>query len=105
MPAPAGAGIAADSQQAGKGGPESSSLEDRILVENDRDRRTLAWLLANVGHDKIIDACDGLAGSRKPYLSNIIKILGVTVPDLSVTDRETARQHLAAIRGKLRGRS
>lgn len=74
-----------------------------LIIANDRDRRTLAWLRDRVGDAVILEAVGQLAGNRKPYLSNVAKALGVALPDrLEATDRETARKHLAAIRDRLK---
>lgn len=70
-----------------------------VIVANDRDRRTLAWLRGQVGDAAILDAVSRLSGNRKQYLSNISKLLHVDLPtQLSVADREAAIKHLAAIR-------
>ncbi len=49
-------------------------------VTNDRDRRTLAWLRAQVGDDAIRDTIAHLPGQRRPYLSNIARALGLVLP-------------------------
>lgn len=73
-----------------------------VIIANDRDRRTLAWLRDQVGDEAIRGAVDQLAGNRRPYLSNVAKVLGVALPrDLEVVDRETARARLAALRAQL----
>jgi hypothetical protein len=73
-----------------------------VIVANDRDRRTLAWLRGQVGDAAILAAAGQMLGNRKPYLSNVAKSLGVSLPGhLADIDRETALQHLAAARAKL----
>lgn len=73
-----------------------------IVIQNPRDERTLAWLLRTAGEAAVRDAVAQLAGQRRPYLSNITKVLGVTPPaDLERADRQTAQAALAAIRARL----
>lgn len=84
-------------------GQQAGGAELGVIVANDRDRRTLAWLRDRVGDASIVGAVGQLAGNRKPYLSNVAKALGVALPErLEATDRETALKHLAAIRAKLK---
>ena len=79
-----------------------------IILESDRDRRTYAWLVAQVGAEAVEAAAANLAGGRRPYVSNIAKALGLVVPAAVAaepapkpTDRETARQRVAALRRAL----
>lgn len=75
---------------------------DQILIANERDQRTLAWLIEQVGEHAIVDAVGQLAGKRRPYLSNVAKVLGVDLPaQLERTPTATAREHLAAIKQQL----
>lgn len=77
-------------------------MENQVILNNDRDRRTLTWLRHQAGDDAITRAISGLPGDRKPYVSNLCKILGLTPPaNLVITDRETALSHLAALRAGL----
>ena len=79
-----------------------AALIGQIIVENERDRRTLQWLIDTVGQDAILDAIQRIHGNRRPYVSNVAKVLGVTPPkDLEIADRETALRHLEAIRKQL----
>lgn len=99
---PAGEGVAVGGQQADKGRPQGSSPEACIIVTNDRDRRALAWLRAQVGDAAVMGAVGQLAGARKPYVSNVAKVLGLALPAVTTyTDHETARERLAAIRRQL----
>lgn len=94
------AGDAAPSTVAQQGG----GAELGVIVANDRDRRALVWLREHVGDAAIVAAVDQLPGTRKPYLSNIVKLLGVSLPEwLKITDRDTALKHIAALRAKLTG--
>ncbi len=77
-----------------------------VIVENERDRRTLRWLIDNVGHDAIREAIQRIPGNRRPYVSNVAKVLGVTPPkSLEIADRETALRHIDAIRRQLAKKS
>ena len=100
---PAGESPSAAGQQTGEGSSEGSSLEDCILVLNDRDRRTLAWLRSQVSDEAIAAAVEQLAGARRPFVSNVAKVLGLIVPEgMDRSTREEALRHLAAIRAKLK---
>lgn len=50
------------------------------IVSNDRDRRTLIWMRAQVGDDAIRNTIATLPGQRRPYLSNIARALGLVLP-------------------------
>lgn len=83
------------------GGQQAAGAALGVIVDNDRDRRTLAWLRGQVGDASILAAVDQLSG-RKPYLSNVARVLGVALPGhLAEASRKTALQHLAAARAKL----
>ena len=71
----------------------------KIIVESNRDQRVLDWLVAQVGEEAVANACNGLAGSQRPYPSNIAKLLRLSPPaNLALSSREEAQQHLASIR-------
>lgn len=74
-------------------------MENRqIIIENDRDKRTYDWLIRTVGKDKIIIALNKLHQNKKPYLTNIIKILGLKVPNSVLqTPKSIARKKLNEI--------
>lgn len=77
-----------------------------IIVTTDRDRRTLDWLISQVGVDAVREACHRLAGQRKPYVSNVAKVLGLTPPDtLKRPTRDEVRAHLATIKESLSKRT
>ena len=85
-------------------GQQAGEVEEVVILANERDKRALAWLRGQVGDDAIREAVGRLAGARKPYVSNLAKILGLTVPaSAEVADDETARRHLDNIRQILRG--
>jgi hypothetical protein len=65
------------------------------IIVNDKEERIYSWLLAEVGQPAIDEAIKKLAGNRKPYLSNIVKILGLKIPKSVLnTPSHQARQHL-----------
>lgn len=77
-------------------------MEHLVRVQNERDRRTLAWLRGHVGDAAIVAAAQRCGGLSKPYLSAVCRTLGVTVPRFTATHRirpsATAEQSLATIR-------
>lgn len=76
-----------------------------VIVESKRDRRTLEWLIERVGREAVAQACARLAGRRKPYVSNIAKVLGLKPPPgLDGPTREEARARFAELRRILSGR-
>lgn len=73
-----------------------------IILESERDRRTLAWLIEQVGEEAVERACKQLAGKRKPYPSNLAKILGLIPPEsLTCPTPEQVQQHLNQLRRRL----
>lgn len=83
-------------------------MEHLVRVQNERDRRTLAWLRESVGDASIVAAVERCGGSR-PYLSAVCRTLGVTAPQFSalrrLTPSPTAEQSLATIRQILASRT
>lgn len=70
-----------------------------MITENERDRRTAAWLIETYGAEVVAEAETRIAGARKPYPSNIAKVLKANLPDsLKQTSRETALQHLEELK-------
>ena len=86
---------------------ESFAAACGIPLDNDRDRRTLAWLRSTVGDEAIRDAIGRLAGRRRPFVSNLCRVLGVEVPPAvvepskAVLSREEAKQRLEALRRQM----
>lgn len=73
-----------------------------MISENERDKRTAEWLIETYGAEAVAEAETRLAGARKPYPSNIAKVLGATLPDnLKLTETAAARQKLAELRRML----
>lgn len=82
-------------------------MSETIILANERDRRAYAWLLARVGAEAIRGAIGQLTGARKPYVSNLAKVLGVKLPTAAElaaepTDRETARARIADLQAAIR---
>lgn len=70
-----------------------------MIIANERDERTAAWLIEQYGIEAVERAKTQLVGARKPYPSNIAKILGATLPEnLQYTSRETARANISALK-------
>jgi len=84
-------------------------MEHLVRVQNELDRRTLAWLRAQVGDAAIAAAAQQCGGPSKPYLSAVCRTLGVTAPRFSAAHRPapsaTAEQSLATIRQILGSRN
>lgn len=69
-----------------------------VVVESNRDQRVLDWLVEQVGHEGVAEACSKLAGARRAYPSNIAKALGLVPPQrLAVASRVDAKVHLEEI--------
>ena len=70
-----------------------------MIIQNERDKRTAAWLIVQVGAEALAEAETRLQGARKPYPSNLAKVLGLTLPEsLKRTENAAARQKLAELR-------
>lgn len=86
---------------------ESFAQAYTIPLDNDRDRRVLSWLRSTVGDDAIRDAIGRLAGRRKPFVSNLCRVLGVEVPPAVVEpskaalSREEAMQRLEGLKRRM----
>ena len=73
-----------------------------MIIQNERDKRTAAWLIEQVGAEALAEAETRLQGARKPYPSNLAKVLGLTLPEsLKRTENAAARQKLAELRRML----
>ncbi|NYH24186.1 hypothetical protein [Paraburkholderia bryophila] len=73
-----------------------------VLVETPKDERCLSYLVSKKGEDAVCDAVAQLAGNRKPYVSNIARILGVEFPDsVQLTPQEEGRARLRDIKAIL----
>ena len=73
-----------------------------MITENERDKRAAAWLIEQFGAEAVAEAENRLAGARRPYPSNIAKVLGATLPEsLKRTESTAARQKLASMKAML----
>lgn len=69
-----------------------------VIIQNELDERTLKWLISQVGEKKIYWAVGQLSGNTKPYISNIVKKLGLVVPSsIKKTPHKKARSNLKVI--------
>jgi hypothetical protein len=74
-----------------------------VILETERDRRTLAWLVQQVGEPALERACATLPGRRKCYPSNLAKCLGLVPPEsLARPSSEQVQAYLKDIRGLLK---
>lgn len=82
VPRPAAAGRAGPAGTAvapvAGSSPQLAALP--VLIESRRDERVLQWLIAQAGPDDVATAVSQLAGARRPYLSNVCKLLGLVPP-------------------------
>jgi hypothetical protein len=73
-----------------------------IITDTARDRRALEWLQTQATDAQIADAIVRLAGQRKPYPSNIAKILGLQIPaDTALTPKVVGREKFSALKAVL----
>lgn len=100
--APAGAASATGAPAGAQVAPE---VVAGVLVQSERDRRVVAWLLAQVGADAVAEAAGRQIGGRRPYPSNVARGLGLVPPAEIERDaaREVARAALGEARRRLRG--
>ncbi|MDO5073159.1 MAG: cryptic plasmid protein A [Neisseria animaloris] len=69
------------------------------IIQNEKDEAVYRWLVEQVGVVAIENACCSLMGNRKPYLSNVVKYLNLTVPKEALLTRpDDAKQKLAELR-------
>lgn len=65
-----------------------------VLVGSKRDQRFLDWLVQQVRHEGVAQACSKFAGGRKADPSNVAKVLCVVPPQaLAVASRAHATAH------------
>lgn len=77
-----------------------------VLVQSPRDQRVLDWLVEQVGLCAVVEACSRLPGRRRPYPSNVAKVLGLTPPaELALAADEDVQRRLAACKVILKGGS
>ena len=74
-----------------------------VVVESERDRRTLDWLVTQVGEDRVTKMCLQLAGKRRPYVSNVAKALGLVPPEsILQTSSVDAREQLSRLKALIK---
>jgi len=70
-----------------------------IIVDSERDRRALEFLVTVCGTEVVVRGRTELPGRTRPYVSNIAKALGVVIPDeVVITPRAEGRRHLSEIK-------
>lgn len=83
-------------------------MEEWVRVQNERDRKVLAWLRGQVSDTAIATAARACAkGDSKPYLSSVCRQLGLKAPSMpsrSQTNEAVGERHLAAMYEILRAR-
>lgn len=55
-------------------------ISDNVLIMSERDRAGYEYLVKIRGRGAVEMAVNHLAGKRKPYVSNIAKLMCVTIP-------------------------
>ncbi len=84
-------------------------MEQWVRVQNERDRKVLAWLRERIGDADVTAAAQACTrGDTKPYLSMVCRQLGVSVPRLTrhgATVDGVGERHLAAMYEILRAPS
>jgi hypothetical protein len=83
-------------------------MEEWVRVQNERDRKVLAWLRKQVSDTAIATAARACAqGDSKPYLSVVCRQLGLrapVMPSRSQTSEAVGERHLASMYEILRAR-
>jgi hypothetical protein len=82
-------------------------MEEWVRVQNERDRKVLAWLRGQVSDTSIATAARACAqGDSKPYLSAVCRQLGLKAPLMTAKSQTEAvgERHLAAMYEILRAR-
>ncbi|SAL53583.1 hypothetical protein AWB71_02881 [Caballeronia peredens] len=73
-----------------------------VIVESGRDQRTLEYLISVCGIKRVKRARADIPGERRPYVSNLAKILGVTIPiEVLATPRPEAQRKISDLKDKL----
>ena len=76
-----------------------------MIIQNDQDRRAVAWLIEKFGEEAVAVAETRIAGEIRPYPRIVAMVLGVTLPEaLKRTENAAARQKLAELRRMLEGK-
>jgi hypothetical protein len=81
---------------------DRDALDSNIVIESERDRRTLEYLISTCGPVQVRKALGQLSGRTRPYVSNLAKILGVIIPDhIQVTPRTEAQARISELKDRL----
>ncbi|MDR5765829.1 MULTISPECIES: hypothetical protein [unclassified Caballeronia] len=73
-----------------------------VIVESSRDQRTLDYLISVCGLKRVKRARQQIPGQTRPYVSNLAKILGVTIPiEVLATPRQEAQRQISELKDKL----
>jgi hypothetical protein len=73
-----------------------------VLVLNARDERAISWLIEQSGFDAVQRACNSIAGNRKPYPTNLARVLGLSIPQSVIdTPVSVARERILRLRALL----
>lgn len=73
-----------------------------LIISSARNRRELAWLRSHVSDDVIRDAVVQLAGARKPFVLNVVRVLGLELPNLAETPPDVARELIAELKASIK---
>lgn len=81
-----------------------SQLKAEVVIQSARDQRVLNWLVSQVGAEAVAAACHQLRGQRRPYVSNLARVLRLSPPDeLVLTPLNEAKIRLAQCKSILNG--
>lgn len=84
------------------------NVSDKVLILSERDKAGFDYLVRIRGKEAVELAVDHLAGKRRPYVSNVAKLMMVTIPtslqreELPASD-DMAKKYLAQMRKILSG--
>lgn len=81
---------------------------ENVIILTDRDKAEYEYLCKVRGEKTVIWASQNLAGKRKPYISNLAKLLKVDIPQnlhigVEVATAEQAQTYLMEIKRILAG--
>ena len=81
---------------------------ENVIILTDRDKAEYEYLCKVRGEQSVVWASQNLAGKRKPYISNLAKILKVDIPNdlhigVEVVSAEQAQMYLMDIKKILAG--
>lgn len=84
---------------AGRPADAAGQQPEGVLLLNARDERSLAWVIEQVGLEAVRNAIPNLAGNRKPFVTNLAKALGLTIPQQIInTPSETVLERIQELR-------